>query len=256
MEITLELVLLLFATAVVAGLIDTLAGGGGLITIPALMLSGMPPVMALGTNKLQGSVGTGTATFFLLRQGRLKWRLVKKLVVPAFLGAMAGSMAVLFIDQSRLSLIVPMVLCCILVFFLLYQPGRTQVQRPRLSATPYINGAIPTIGFYDGMFGPGTGSFFALAGMLLRGSQLVRATATAKPLNFATNLASLLVFAASGNIVLKIGIAMLLGQMLGAWLGTRFLYRMKPHTLRLLVIFMSAAMLLKYLHAEGYLPLQ
>lgn len=255
MEISIDLLSILFAVAIVAGLIDTLAGGGGLITIPALMVCGLPPVMALGTNKFQACLGTGTATFLLLKRRRLRWRHIRQLLPMAFIGAVLGSTTVLFINQRYLTLIVPAVLSFILVYFLLYRPGARWLPKIKMPARRYARWVVGGIGFYDGMFGPGTGSFFALAGVMFRKAQLVFATATAKPLNFATNIGSLAVFALSGSILLKVGAAMMCGQMIGAYLGTHFLYRINPKYLRWLVITMSASMLVKYLHAQGSLAL-
>lgn len=253
MEISFELIGLLFAVAVVAGTIDTLAGGGGLITIPALMLSGMSPINALGTNKLQGCLGTGTATVLLLRKSKIRLRHIRPLVIGAFLGSALGTVAVHFVNQKYLTLAVPLVLTFIAVYFILYKPGKAANLGTKVSGKTFTYAVVPGIGFYDGMFGPGTGSFFTLANVMLRRAKLIAATATAKPLNFATNFSSLIVFTLYDNVVWQVGLVMMVGQFIGAWTGVHFLYKIDPNKLRLLVVTVCLVMLGKYLHSTGWI---
>jgi len=250
---SIELLSLLFLVAVVAGLLDTLAGGGGLISLPALILSGVPPLAALGTNKLQGSIGTATATYIMLRSKRISWDSVKYLMLKAFVGAILGTIAVQFVNIEVLSFVIPIVLLFIAIYFLI-SPNPTKAQgKPKLSNRKYKNIVVPFIGYYDGMFGPGTGSFFALSGVSCRGHDLITSTIVAKPLNFATNIASLIVFLIAGHIVWGIGIAMMLGQMLGAWLGSHCLFKINPAYLRVIVVLMCSGMLIKYSDSMGWL---
>jgi hypothetical protein len=245
---TIELLTFLF----VAGFIDTLAGGGGLIALPALMMSGIPPLSALGTNKLQGTMGTATATFMMLRNRRVCWDDVKYLMLSAFVGAVLGTMAVQFINTEFLTLVIPVVLLSIAVYFLLAPQPVPGLARPRLSKGKYQNIIVPSIGWYDGMFGPGTGSFFALAGVSLRGHGLIDATAVAKTLNFSTNIASLMVFLLAGKVVWLVGILMMIGQFVGAWGGSHCLFRIHPKYLRLIVVAMCLGMLTKYAFSMGW----
>jgi hypothetical protein len=249
---TIELLSFLFFAAFVAGFVDTLAGGGGLIALPALMMSGIPPLSALGTNKLQGTMGTATATFMMLRNRRVSWDDVKLLMLSAFIGAVLGTIAVQFINTEFLTLVIPAVLLLIAVYFLLAPqpvPGRTQA---RMSKGKYQNIIVPSIGWYDGMFGPGTGSFFAMAGVALRGHGLIDATAVAKTLNFSTNIASLIVFLLAGKVVWLLGILMMVGQFVGAWGGSHCLFRIDPKYLRLIVVAMCLGMLTKYAFSRGW----
>jgi len=249
---SLELVSLLFLVAAIAGLLDTLAGGGGLISLPALILSGVPPLAALGTNKLQGSMGTATASYMMLKNKKINWDNVKFLMLTAFIGAALGTVAVQFINTDVLTFVIPIVLLFIAIYFLI-SPKPTKTQgKPKVSNQKYKNIIIPFIGYYDGMFGPGTGSFFALSGVSCRGHDLITSTAIAKPLNFATNIASLIVFLFAGQIVWVIGISMMLGQVLGAWLGSHFLFKINPAYLRIIVVLMCSGMLLKYADSMGW----
>jgi uncharacterized membrane protein YfcA len=238
---------LLLLLSLVAGCLDTLAGGGGLLTLPALVLAGLPPLQALATNKLQGCMGTATATLMMLRHRRVSWQSVRGPMLAAFLGAAAGSWLVQQLDTSKLGLVIPVVLAIIAVYFLFSGKLLEQVHPERLSAGSYRNTVVPLIGCYDGMFGPGTGSFYSLAGVALRGQSLLQATAMAKTLNFATNLASLLVFLAGGHMVWKAGLVMMLGQLCGAWLGSHLLFRIPVLYLRLLIVLMCSGMLLRWL---------
>lgn len=241
-----EVLTLLFLVALIAGCIDTLAGGGGLIVLPALILAGLPPLQALGTNKLQGSMGTFTATVMMLRHRRVQWQAARLLMLTAFLGAASGSIAVQFVDPGFLGFVIPSVLVAIAVYFLFAGKLLQAATHARMNPVLYRNAVVPAIGLYDGMFGPGTGSFFALSGVALQGRTLLDATAVAKTLNFATNLASLLVFLAAGKIVWIVGVIMMAGQASGAWLGSHALFRINPQYLRVLIVFICLAMLARY----------
>jgi len=252
-QITIELLSILFIVAIVAGLLDTLAGGGGLIALPALILSGVGPLAALGTNKLQGSMGTATATFLMIKNKRVKWHEVKKLMLFAFIGAIIGAVAIQFIDTKLLTYVIPIVISFIGIYFLISPTPSEQQTKPKISKRSYRNIVIPTIGCYDGFFGPGTGSFFALAGISLRGSGIINATAIAKTLNFSTNIASLIIFLIAGKIVWAIGLVMMLGQAIGAWLGSHCLFSINPKYLRILVVIMCFGMLVKYGYDMGWI---
>lgn len=237
---------MLFVVALCAGFLDTLAGGGGLITIPALVLSGVPPLAALGTNKLQACVGVATSSFLLFRRGKLDWLALRSLMLTAFIGSAAGTVLIQFVDPEVLGFVIPAVLGIIAVYFIVSSFLRLETGKPRLGEPAYKNTVIPLIGAYDGMFGPGTGSFFALAGVSLRGLELIVATATAKPLNFATNLASLIVFLLAGQVLWLVGLIMMMGQALGAWAGSHYLFKVNPIVLRSIIVTVCLLMLGRY----------
>ena len=251
-ELSIETLFLLFLTAIVAGFLDTLAGGGGLLTLPALILSGIPPLATLGTNKFQSSMGTATATFMMLKNKKISWNEVKGLMLFAFIGSTLGASAVQLINPALLSFVIPVVLLFIAVYFLISPKAKENAGEPKLDYQKYRNRIVPIIGFYDGFFGPGTGSFFALSGVSLRGRGLISATIVAKTMNFATNVAALLVFLTTGRIVWIAGIFMIVGQGIGAWLGSKFLFRINPSYLRILIVLMCTAMLIKYSISMGW----
>ncbi len=251
--LSLDMLGFLFAVAILAGFVDTLAGGGGLLTIPALVVGGVPPLPALATNKLQGSVGTATATYMMIKNKRIAWIDVKWLMLTAFIGSALGTIALQFINTAVISFVIPIVLLGIAVYFLLLPLLTFTQQKSKVSSTVYCNAVVPAIGFYDGMFGPGTGSFFALSGMAFRNHNLLASTAVAKSLNFATNIASLIVFVVSGHIVWVVGLLMMLGQAIGARLGAHYLYKINPVYIRWMVVVMCCGMLIRYAMTMGWI---
>ena len=237
-------VLLLLIAALLAGFIDTLVGGGGLITIPALMAVGVPPIFALGTNKLQAVAGSGAASIALLLRRKVSFNAVKSVMLMAFLGSLLGSVVVQFFDASVLNFMIPIVIIAIAIYFVMAPTHSLTEREPTMSKMAYRAGAVPGIGFYDGMFGPGTGSFFVLGEVMLRGQPIVNATVIAKTLNFATNIASLLVFVVFGKVLWLVGGTMMIGQFIGASLGARVLLTINPAYLRYLVIGVCITILL------------
>ncbi|MDZ4260928.1 MAG: TSUP family transporter [Pseudomonadota bacterium] len=246
MDFAVETLLFLFFAAAVAGFMDTLAGGGGLITIPALVVSGVPPLAALGTNKLQSSFGSGTSSFLLFKRKKIHWQELRPMMIAAFIGSVLGTVIVQFIDAKVLGFMIPLVLVIIAAYFITAPYLKLEIAKPRMPAGLYQKTVVPAIGVYDGMFGPGTGSFLAVAGVSLRGLELINATAIAKPLNFATNIASLIVFIFAGQIMWLAGFTMIIGQMLGAWMGSNYLYKVNPKVLRILIVTICLIMLGQY----------
>ncbi len=247
MELTWQTLAILAVVALVAGFVDTLAGGGGLLTVPALLLAGLPPLSALGTNKLQSSFGTGMASYQVLRRRRVSWDQVKWPMAIAFGGSTLGTVAIQFVDTERLRLLIPVVLATIAAYFLFVPRAHQPPAEPRIGEGTFRATVIPVIGAYDGAFGPGTGSLFALSGVALRARTLVESTAIAKTLNFATNFASLLVFLVVGHIVWVAAGVMIVGQLVGAYVASHVLFRVKPLVLRALIVVMSLGMLARVL---------
>ncbi|HBF08870.1 MAG: TSUP family transporter [Pseudomonadota bacterium] len=249
-SLSFEVLAMLFGVALFAGIIDTMAGGGGLITVPALLLSGLNPLAALATNKIQSVMGSATASVMMLRKKKVSWHAIKSFMLMSFIGSTLGTIAVQFIDTSILQIAIPIVLFFIGIYFLL-SPYINKIERIKNAAPQtdkkYKYLTVPFIGLYDGVLGPGTGSFFSLAGFSLRKLPLVEAIAQAKTLNFASNLASLIVFIFSGQVAWVAGIVMMLGQLIGAWIGSHLLVKAKPELLRWVVIIVCFTVLGKYI---------
>ena len=243
---SIEILTFLFFVGVVAGFLDTLVGGGGLLAVPALLLSGIPPIYVLGTNKFQGSMGTGIATFLLFRKKKLDWNSVKNLMFASFIGSIVGGVIIQFVDTQFLSFVIPIVLVFIAIYFIISPKPKSTVGNSKPNKKFELF-AVPVVGFYDGMFGPGAGSFFAMTGVMLKKLEIIQATILAKPLNFASNIAGFIVFFSFGHIAFLIGILMMMGQMIGAFFGTHYLLKANPLIIRLLIVIISISMLIKYM---------
>ena len=246
-----EILIFLFAVGMVAGFLDTLVGGGGLLAVPALLLSGIPPIYVLGTNKFQGSMGTGIATFLLFRKKKLNWESIKYLMLASFIGSIIGGVIVQFVDTQVLSFVIPIVLVVIAIYFII-SPKFRVVTQDSVSNKNFEKYAIPVVGFYDGMFGPGAGSFFVLTGVMLKKLEIIQATIIAKPLNFASNIAGFIVFFSFGHIAFLIGLIMMLGQLIGSFFGTHYLLKANPRVIRILIVVMSISMLARYIYSTDF----
>ncbi|SVA24275.1 uncharacterized protein METZ01_LOCUS77129 [marine metagenome] len=245
---SIEMLVFLFAIGGLAGFLNTLGGCGGLLTIPALLMSGISPIFALGTHKLQTTVGVGSATVLLLKKKKFDWREIRPIVITAFLGALVGAFAVQYIDTDTLSVIVPIVLVITGVYFLV-APKLRKFKTSRVLS--YRDVVVPAIGFYDGMFGPGTGSFFVMATTVYKRIGLITASIIAKPLNFSTNIASVIVFISYGHIVWELALLMMISQIIGSILGAHYLIKANPAVIRVLIVVVSFAMMIKYFYDMG-----
>lgn len=238
----LEILGLLFAAALLAGFVDSIAGGGGLITVPVLMFAGLDPVQALATNKLQGSFGTLSSTTHFIRRGQVDPRTMGPAILCTLIGGALGALAVQVLDGAVVRQVIPVLLVGAALYFLL-SPRLTDTDaKARMSQWGFALTAGLGIGFYDGFFGPGTGSFFAIACVTLLGLGLRRATAHTKVLNFAGNISSLLFFILGGHIVWAAGGVMALGQIIGARIGAGTVVKHGAKVVRPMLVIISLAM--------------
>jgi len=246
MHLAPEVIALLALAATLAGFIDAIAGGGGLITLPALLAAGVPPVMAIGTNKIQGSVGTASATWSFWRAGKIDFYHIKIPLIATLVGAVLGSLLLLVADTRWLVVALPILLIAIALYFLFGPRASDEDSHARLTPLAYafVAGGI---GLYDGFFGPGTGSFFALSLVTLMGMGLTRATAHTKALNLMSNAVSVVVLAAGGHVLWILGLSMAVGQFIGGRLGSRAAIRFGPRLIRPLLVVICLAMVAKLL---------
>jgi uncharacterized protein len=246
-----ELLALLFALAVFAGLIDTMAGGGGLLVVPGLMAAGLDPISAFATNKLQAIFGTASATIQFWRRGRVR---LKDHLFPAglaFLSSVCGAATLSYFDPRVLNAIVPFILISVALILLL-KPNLGEV--PRTARISRLAGAftlIPLVGFYDGFFGPGTGTFFALGAVAVLGVGLEEATIHAKIYNFMSNLGGLLFFIGSGRPSWVYGAVMAAGTLIGGNLGARLLLKHGVAAIKPVVVAISLTLSVKLLWQQG-----
>ena len=242
-----EIAPLLFVLALCAGLVDAIAGGGGLITVPALLWAGLAPVEALATNKAQGVFGTLSSTAHFVRRGAIDLRGALLAVVCTFVGAAAGAVAVQFLAADLLSRLIPLLLIGFALYFLLSPRVSDIDSRQRIGSAAFAFLIGTGVGFYDGFFGPGTGTFFAMGYVALLGYNLRRATAHAKLLNFTSNLAAFLFFVAGGQILWGIALTMAAGQFAGGWLGAHLVIRHGTRLVRPVLVAASVAVSIKLL---------
>ena len=233
---------LLFGAAFVAGLIDSIAGGGGLITVPVLIGIGLPPQIALGTNKLQASFGSGSAMLHFVRAGTVKLSDCRIGIIWTAVGATLGVLAVQLLDATVLKQLIPWLLAAIAVYTL-FSPrlGAVDSHARMKPALFYLLFGL-SIGFYDGFFGPGTGSFWTMALMMLLGYSMMRATATTKVMNFTSNFVALLFFLSVGQVRFIEGIVMGIGQFMGAWVGSKLVIKRGTAFIRPVFITMVLAL--------------
>jgi uncharacterized membrane protein YfcA len=239
--------LLLAAAGFLAGFVDSIAGGGGIITIPALLAAGLPPHLALGTNKLQSTFGSLTATLHYRSSGLVRLRETLPGIAFTAVGAAIGTTAIQRLSPTLLERALPALLVAVFVYLLFSPRVGDSSRQARLSRLAFYGLFGLGIGFYDGFFGPGTGSFWALAFVALLGLDLRRATAHTKVMNFTSNAVSLAVFAIGGKVVLLPGLAMGAGEVLGAYCGSRLVIRRGVRFVRVFFLVVVAATLARVL---------
>jgi len=239
--------LMLAAAAFAAGFVDSIAGGGGLITVPALLLAGFSPVAALGTNKLQGMFGSGSATLHYARKGQVDLRRQLPSALLALIGSAAGALLATVVPGDFLRALLPVLLIAIALYFA-FKPNMNDIDRAE-RLPPFLFGLIvpPVIGMYDGLFGPGAGSFYMLAFVSLAGYGVLKATAHTKLLNFASNIGGFAIFAAVGVIDWKIGLMMGAAQFFGARVGAGLAIRIGAKLIKPLLVVVCLALAAKLL---------
>jgi uncharacterized membrane protein YfcA len=202
------------------GFVDSIAGGGGLITLPALLATGLPPQLALGTNKAQSAVGTALAATRYVRGGLISWRQIWPGVLTSFGASILGTLTVSLVDDALLRRSVPWLLMAVAIHVMRSPNLGSQPTLPRLGPGGFGFFFGCGLGFYDGFLGPGTGAFWTLATVSLLGLELRGATAYTKSVNLASNLGSLCIFLPKGSVLFPAAAVMVCGQVVGAYLGS------------------------------------
>jgi uncharacterized membrane protein YfcA len=241
---------MLALVAFCAGFFDAIAGGGGLITLPALFLAGVDPISAIATNKFQAASATISATVTFARKGMIEWREGRFLVICGFIGGASGALLVSSIDKRYLEVCVPIMLILVAIYFSFSPKLANEDRRKRIGILLFSFTVAPILGFYDGIFGPGVGSFFIVAFVLLCGFGMMRAMSFTKLANASCNLGSLAVFITKGVIIWPIAIAMALAAFIGAQLGARAAVRVGPRLIKPMLIVVCCALAIKLLSVE------
>jgi uncharacterized protein len=244
-EVSLNLLTMLLCAAFVAGFIDAIASGGGLITLPVLLLAGASPIEALSTNKVQGSFGAATAALFYAKAGRVNLQEQRVPAIVALGSGLFGALLATRLPTETLKLIIPVILIGVALFFALKRGLSDEDQAQRIRPELFTAFFVPLIGTYDGMIGPGAGAFYMIGFVTLAGYGILKATAHTKLLNFSSNIGSLLIFALFGSTWWLTGMAMGFAQIAGAMLGTRFAIREGANLIRPLLVITSVALALR-----------
>ncbi len=247
-NINTNILLFLLAAGFIASFIDSVAGGGGLISLPALLLTGLPPNVALGTNKMASVMGSCTSTLSFMRSGKIDYHLVKYLFWLAFIGSALGVYMVQLMPPHFLKPLVVVMLIIVTIYtFTKKDWGYKSTYQGANKRIAALSGLTAfALGFYDGFFGPGTGSFLIFA-FLMIGFDFVVAAGNSKALNFASNIAAVLCFAYFGSINYYYGIPMGLVMIAGAMAGSQVAIKKGAGYVRPLFLGMSIVLIGKQL---------
>lgn len=205
--------------------VDAIAGGGGLICIPALFAMGLPPHLALGTNKLQGFFGTAMATFNYHKKGLMKFSDFYIGILFTLIGAVCGTITLLHTNVGFLKILTPIILSIIFIYTL-FSPSLGDIQRkPLINKNLFYITFGLIIGFYDGFFGAGTGSIWTFAIIFLIGLDIKSSVAQTKALNLTSNVIALIIFIINNQIDYKVGLIMGISQLIGGYIGSNFVIK-------------------------------
>ena len=231
-----------------AGFLDAIGGGGGLISLPAYLLAGLPVHSAIATNKLSGSCGTTLATVKFIRRGLVNWHLAVPTVFAAMLGSALGAKTSMAVEEGVMENLLLLVLPCAAFIVLrsraFREEGELRLNR-RTWVTALVSAAV--VGFYDGFYGPGTGTFLIIAFTAFAGFPLKRANAHAKVINLTTNLTSLGVFLTGGQVVFALGLAGAVCNMAGNFLGAELALKQGAKLTRPVILVVLVLLALKIL---------
>ncbi len=229
------MLLVLALVAFIAGFIDAVAGGGGMLTVPALLSLGLPPHIALGTNKLAATFASSTAAFTYYRKRLFSPQFWKRSFIATLIGATLGTLFVDWISTEWLEKALPLVILAAAIYSVWHKTPKNSANEvppacPVFNKKQYIQGGI--LGFYDGVAGPGTGAFWTVSTMALYRLNILMASGVAKAMNFTSNFTSLITFAILGHIDWVLGLTMGLCLMAGAFVGAHSAIRFGANFIR------------------------
>ncbi|MCW8914658.1 MAG: TSUP family transporter [Magnetovibrio sp.] len=248
--LSIEILGWLFLAGLVGGFVDSIAGGGGLISVPALMMAGLNPVAALATNKAQAMFGSFTATVTYARKGHVNLADMKWAIAFTAIGSAIGTLMVQYLDSDIMTQVIPFLLIGAAMYFL-FGPKIGEVDRHHyLEQLPFYAIFGMALGFYDGFFGPGTGSFWTLAFVAILGFNMLKATAHTKVVNFTSNFTSFLFFAFAGYVMWIPAAVMAVGQLFGARLGANTAMKHGTRVIKPLLVTVSLIITAKLVYDD------
>lgn len=230
-----------------AGFVDSVAGGGGVISLPAYLIAGIPVKLAMGTNKLANGCGTATSVFKYARSGKIAWECALPAALGCLLGAAGGSSLAVMLPDRVLQIILLAALPIAAIILVLVR-HKTDEDTKHLSRTKtvlfsFLIGLV--LGVYDGLIGPGTGTFLTIAFSIVLGIGLLKSSGCARTANLASNIASLIVYLINGSVLFSVGIPAICSSMLGNYLGARYAIRGGSKKIRLVMFFVLGLLFIK-----------
>ena len=236
--------IILFIVALFAAGIDAIAGGGGLLVVPTMLILGMNPLVTLGTNKLQSCFGTATSSYNYFKNGLLKENNIKLLAIISFVGSLIGTFLVSQLSNELLNNLIPIFLIGAAIFLIINKGNKFNISKSVVLAFLPL---VFLIGFYDGFFGPGTGTFFVMTFLIIKNRSIMQATAATKVLNLSSNFASFLVFQYKGLVIWELALIMAIAQVTGAYIGSKLAIKNGEKFVRPVIVFISIVLSLRIL---------
>ncbi|MDL2262028.1 TSUP family transporter [Bacteroidales bacterium OttesenSCG-928-I21] len=246
----IEIIIFLSSVFFIAGFIDSIAGGGGILTVPALLFAGVSPQAVLGTSKFASTLGTGVAVLTFMKNKKILWKVIAAGILFSVVGSFLGSKIITLIQQEIVEIIIIFMLPVGIIATLIPKKNRNGFNDNIDKLDLYVK--IPIIcfavGFYDGFFGPGTGAFLTLSFYLFTKMNLVNATANAKVFNFASNFSAMIVFSLSANVLFSLGIPLALANIAGNFLGSRLAIKKGEKIIKLFLTLVFILLLISLIH--------
>ena len=250
MELTLQTFLIVCPMLFLAGLVDAIGGGGGLISLPAYLLAGVPVHQAVATNKLSNSCGTALVTFRFIKNKLINFKLAIPSVIAAIIGSSIGANISLSLEESTMEkillFVLPVAAFIVLNKHLFHDNGREQVT---LDFRTYLTAILSAffIGGYDGLYGPGTGTFLIIAFTVFAKMSIGTSNAHSKIINLTTNITSLVIFILNGQVIFVLGLAAALCNMAGGYIGAGLAMKKGAGIVKPIILFVLFLLLLKIL---------
>ena len=240
-ELSIYWIIALTFVAFCAGYVDAVAGGGGMLNLPALLFAGVPPVSALAVSKMSAIAGTIVAVIKYSLSKKIHWKTVIIAALPCLIASYIGGLAALYLSASVLAWAI---LICIPIALFIVLRDSDNTNRKEITNTPMTLMAIMPIGFYDGILGPGTGTYMTIAVRKILKFDLLKASATIKPLNLLSNIGAAVAFLLAGKVIWIVAIPMVFASSIGGWLGSQSAIKGGNKFIRSLLIIVLSIMLI------------
>lgn len=245
-----DIIIFLIVGSAFAGFVDAISGGGGLISVPVLLMAGFSPAQAVSANKLQGAVGAIASVHYYSSKGVLEKDKLIVLLPPALIGGALGTFLLHWLGNEVMSKVIPVMLILSAVYFFFSKSIREEDVLPKIPISIFAATIIPLIALYDGFFGPGAGTFYLLGLVSLLGMNAVKGMAYSRTLNLASNLISLIIFIYLGKMAWLAGIMMAIGETIGVYLGSHFVYKKGAKLVKPLIVIVCILMSIKLIYGN------